>query len=102
MTSRIAMETRSSSPRILIFSLRNVFQKALFRCPHLEFENIICEIDSAVLLAPEVDPHSTRSAFATRLAYHAPITLNPGVPKIPADTRYDIFFTVCGWPSDLL
>jgi hypothetical protein len=102
MTSRIAMETRSSSPRVLIFSLRNVFRKALFRCPHLEFENIICEIDSAELLAPEVDPHSTRSAFATRLAYHAPITLNPGVPKIPANTRYEIFFTVCGWPSDLL
>lgn len=96
------MHTRPAKPRALVFSLRNIFPSALFRCPHFEFEDIICGIDSAVLLAPKVNSSGTRTKFATRLAYHAPITLNPGVPRIPNQERFDIFFTVCGWPSDLL
>ena len=55
------MEAQRGTPRVLIFSLRNIFGKALFRCPHFEFEDIICEIDSAELLAPKVDPSSARS-----------------------------------------
>jgi hypothetical protein len=92
-------------PRVLIFSLRNIFGKALFRCPHYEFEDIICEIDSAELLAPELDAYSARSTFAMRLAYHAPVTLNPGIRTRPARAHYDVFFTVCGGlasPYDLL
>jgi hypothetical protein len=102
MTSHLSTETQRGKPRVLIFSLRNIFGKALFRCPHYEFEDIICKVDSAVLLAPELDPSNTRSTFATRLAYHTPITLNPGIRRIPADTHYDIFFTICGFPHDLL
>jgi hypothetical protein len=49
------MDTQPGKPRVLIFSLRNIFGKALNRCPHYEFEDIICEIDSAELLAPKVD-----------------------------------------------
>lgn len=96
------MTPKPSEPRVLIFSLRNIFPRALFRCPHYEFEDTICEIDSATLLAPELDPSSTRSRFAKRLGYHAPVTLNPGIRKIPAKTRYDIFFTICGLPEELL
>jgi len=96
------MNTRRSKPRVLIFSLRNIFSKALFRCPHFEFEDIICEIDSADLLAPEVDPSKTRSKIATKLAYHAPVTLNPGIKKQLARSSYDLFFTICGFPQDLL
>jgi len=102
VASEVSMNTQSGKPRVLIFSFRNIFGKALFRCPHYEFEDIICEIDSATLLAPELDPSNMLSKFATRLAYHAPITFNPGIRKIPAETHYDIFFTVCGWPQDLL
>jgi len=96
------MDTRHDMPRVLIFSLRNIFGKALFRCPHFEFEDIICEIDSAELLAPRVDPFSARSNFATRLAYRTPVALNPGIQRLPAKQRYDIFFTICGHPQDLL
>src|SRR3984893_15522686 len=102
MTSEVSTAPQPDRPRVLIFSLRNIFGKALFRCPHYEFEDIICEIDSAVLLAPEVHPSSTRSRFATRLAYHTPVALNPGIPRISAKTHYDIFFTICGYPQDLL
>src|SRR4051812_29321948 len=96
------MDTQPAKPRVLIFSLRNIFGKALNRCPHYEFEDIICEIDSAELFAPKVEPSSRRASFATRLAYHAPVTLNPGIPEIPAKGRYDILFTICGFPQDLI
>lgn len=102
MLSELLTDSQSRKPRVLIFSLRNIFGRALFRCPHYEFEDIICEVDSAVLLAPEVDASSMRSKFATRLAYHAPVRLNPGISRIPEKTRYDIFFTICGFPQDLL
>jgi hypothetical protein len=102
MTSEIFMDTQTGKPRVLIFSLRNIFGNTLFRCPHYEFEDIICEIDSAVLLAPKVDPSNTRSTFATRLAYRAPVTLNPGIRRISEKINYDIFFTICGFPPDLI
>ena len=96
------MEIEAKKPRVLLFSLRNIYGKAHFRCPHFEFEDIICEIDSVDLLAPKVDPSSMRADFATRLAFHAPITLNPGIPKIPIKKQYDMLFTVCGHPQDLI
>jgi len=96
------MDTQSGKPRVLIFSLRNIFGKALFRCPHYEFEDIICEIDSAELLAPKLDPSSLRSNLATRLAYHVPLPLNPGIQTISANSYYDILFTICGYPQDLI
>ncbi len=99
------MDALASRPRVLIYSLRNIFGNALFRCPHFEFEDIICEIDSAELMAPKLDPYSARPAFAMRLAYHAPIRLNPGIRSTPKRQQYDLFFTVCGglaFPIDFL
>jgi Glycosyl transferases group 1 len=98
----VSMEAQRGTPRVLIFSLRNIYGKALFRCPHFEFEDLICEMDSADLLAPKLDPSSARSSFATRLAYHAPVILNPGLRTIPAKQKYDMLFTVCGYPQDLI
>ena len=96
------METQPGKPRVLIFSLRNIFGKALFRCPHFEFEDLICEIDSAELLAPKLDPSSRRASFATRLAYRSPVFLNPGIERISTKKQYDILFTICGYPQDLI
>jgi Glycosyl transferases group 1 len=99
------MDAQPSKPRVLIYSLRNIFGNALFRCPHFEFEDIICDIDSAEIMAPTLDPHSARSQLAMRLAYHAPITLNPGIRTEPVKAPYDLFFTVCGglaFPIDFL
>jgi hypothetical protein len=102
MTIEVATDTEPGDPRVLIFSLRNIFQKALFRGPHYELEDVISEIDSAVLLAPEVDPSSTRFTFAARLAYHAPIALNPGIRRIHAKIEYELFFAICAFPQDLI
>jgi len=96
------METQPDKPRVLIFSLRNIFGKALNRGPHFEFEDIICETDSAELVAPRLDPSGRRSSFATRLAYHAPVLLNPGIEKISAKGPYDLLFTICSFPQDLI
>jgi hypothetical protein len=90
-------------PRVLVFSQRNIFSNFLFRCPHHEFEDIICQIDSAEILAPRVDKAlSLRYNLAKRLAWHTPCVLNPGIPKTRLDTSYDLFFAVCGSPVDLL
>jgi hypothetical protein len=88
--------------RILIFSQRNIFGKALSRCPLFEFEDIICQIDSTEILAPAVDPLNARHSVARRLAFHAPIALNPGIPKISLQTHYDLFVAICAAPGDLL
>jgi hypothetical protein len=96
------IEGKSKKPRALIFSFRNIFGRALYRCPHFEFEDIICAIDSVELYAPKGDPSSWRFNLATRLAYHSPIVLNPGVQGLSNKSRYDVLFTICAFPQDLL
>src|SRR5262249_31208431 len=92
--SEISMTSQPDKPRVLLFSLRNIFGKGLFRCPHYEFEDIISEIDSVTLMAPEMDFRSRRATIAMRLPYHIPIRLNPGIGRIPVTTHYDVFFAV--------
>lgn len=92
----------SNSPRILIFSLRNIFGKALFRCAHFEFEDLISQIDSAELLAPKADPSGFRHGLAKRVAFHFPIALNPGIPQSSPKAKYELFVAVCGSARDLL
>jgi glycosyltransferase involved in cell wall biosynthesis len=88
--------------RTLIFSQRNIFAKALFRCSLYEFENIISEIDSVELLAPPADLSTFRYSLAKRLAYHAPIALSPDRNHIHLKADYDLFLAICGHPTDLL
>lgn len=95
------MSTELKNQRVLIFSQRNI-SRALFHCPHYEFEDVICEIDSAQLLAPHANPSTVRYGFAKRVAYRFPITLNPGVQRVGGGAHYDLFFAICGIPSDLL
>lgn len=96
------MTTRPSSPRVLLFSQRNILGRHLFRCPHFEFENIISQVDSVELLAPQADASSFRSNFTKRMAYHLPLLFNPGIQRIRSQGHYDLFFAVCGYPTDLL
>ncbi len=90
-------------PRVLLFSQRNISKNVLFRCPHHEFEDVICQIDSADVLAPQVGQwFDFRRSIAKRIAWHLPVALNPGVPKTKVNKTYDLFFAVCGSPVDLL
>src|ERR1017187_4476720 len=96
------MIEQPDKPRILMFSQRNIFSKALFRSALYEFEDIICQIDSVDLLAPQVDLLNLRHKIAKRIAFHAPIALNPGIPKLHIKAHYDLFLAICGAPADLL
>lgn len=96
------MATQAHQPRILVFSQRNIFTKALFRCALYEFEDTISQIDSVEVLAPQCDLFSSRHEIAKRVAFHAPIALNPGIKRTPAKGHYDLFLAICGAPADLL
>jgi hypothetical protein len=89
-------------PRVLIFSQRNIFKKALFRCAHFEFEDMICQIDSADILAPEIDPSNLRQRIAKWIAFHAPLGISPASAKTQIKKQYDLFLAICGAPGDLL
>ena len=87
--------------RVVLFSQRNIFRNVLFRCPHQEFENVICQVDAADMLAPSMDQR-VRYQLAKRLAWHLPVALNPGLSQRGPQGHYDLFFAVCGSPVDLL
>jgi hypothetical protein len=89
-------------PRTLVFSQRNLTKILPFRCAHFEFEDVVGEIDSVDILAPRIDPSTRRHAFSKQLAYHTSFILNPGIERAPIRDGYDLFFAICGNPSDLL
>ena len=97
-----SMIIESSEPRVLVWSYRNIFRNALFRCPHYEFEGVISQVDSADLLAPEFTASGWWYNVAKRTAYHSPIAPNPGIKRLEAQKHYDLFFAICGQPSDLI
>ena len=93
----------SASPRILLFSHENICDQMVWRCPSLEFQKIIQEIDSVELLAPGARSwYRNGKRVALRLGEFVNVPLNPGVPRIEVDRNYDIFFTICSGVSDLL
>lgn len=96
------MTFESSEPRTLVWSYRNIFRNALFRCPHYEFEGVISQLDSVDLLAPKFTASGLWYDVAKRAAYRSPFAPNPGIKKIEGKRRYDLFFAICGQPSDLI
>ncbi len=96
------MILQSREPRALVFSYRNIFSNALFRCPHYEFEDVISQVDSIELLAPKFTPSGLRYNFAKKTAYRSPFSPSPGIKRFEPKRHYDLFFAVCGQPSDLV
>lgn len=92
----------SEDPRILIFTQRNFSKIQPFRCAHFEFEDVVAEADAADYLTPSFDPSSRRHTITRQLAYHTPLTLNPGIRAAPIRRNYDLFLAICGDPIDLL
>ncbi len=90
-----------------MFSLRNIFPDPLFRCPLYEFEDIIREIDSVEMVAPECGKwFDARHSVAKTLAWRLPVCVNPGIEKmnklVKQGGAYELLFAVCGSPADLL
>jgi hypothetical protein len=91
-----------NQPRVLLFSQRNI-HATLFRCPIYEFEDIVCQIDSVELWAPQTKKRfDLRHKTAKRVAWHFPIALNPGIHGRTLKEHYDLFFAACVAPMDLL
>ena len=106
MTTTLARDKSSEAelgrPRTLIFSQRNLTKILPFRCAHFEFEDIITQVDNAMVLAPRIDPSTRRQNIAKMLAYHTPLKLNPGVESAVLPEEFELFFATCGNPTDLL
>ncbi|MBS1806284.1 MAG: glycosyltransferase family 1 protein [Acidobacteria bacterium] len=102
MTTSSKGEGSGRQRRTLIFSQRNLSSIQPFRCAHFEFEDVIAEIDNVELLAPSFDPNTRRQRVTKQLAYHTPLALNPGIEKIELDEQYELFFAICGNPTDIL
>lgn len=65
---------------------------------------MICEVDETELLAPE--PYFSfvvGKKVANQIARHISVaSLNPGIRRIRLNRNYDLFFTWCQFPNDLL
>jgi hypothetical protein len=93
----------SSDPRILMFSHKNIFEQAVWRCPFHEFQTIIQEVDSVDVLAPQAKSwYTTGKRVALRVGEFVSMPLNPGVSQVEIGRDYDMFLTVCESASDLL
>jgi hypothetical protein len=94
----------SSRPaRVLMFSQRNICEIEVWRSALREFEEIIREVDAVDLLAPTPGKwfkHLKR--LALRAGRDSRLVLNPGIPRVTLDRRYDLFFAICDKPSELL
>jgi hypothetical protein len=102
--ANISITEELRSPRVLMFSNRNIAQFPLSRASLYEFEDIICKIDSVELLALQPGKHyDLRYRVANgRIARRFCIDLNPGIPRMKLKNDYDLLFTVCSFPKDLL
>jgi len=102
MTTISSEDRNGRQARTLVFSQRNLSSIQPFRCAHFEFEDVIAEIDDVEFLAPSFDPNTGRQRFTKQLAYHTPLQLNPGIKRVEPDRQYELFFAVCGNPTDIL
>jgi hypothetical protein len=96
------MQARQTPSRVLIFSQRNLTSNQPFVCPHVEFEDVIAEIDDVDMLAPPLNPNTRRQKIAKEVGYHTPLRLNPGIEWTSIEGKYDLFLAICSNPTDLL
>lgn len=96
-------KTPSCPPRILTFSHRNIFRQEAWRSSFQEFEGILEHIDAVEMLTPYPTKwYDLRKKNSLRAGKYSTMTMKPGIPQITLDRDYDLFFTICEKPSDLL
>jgi hypothetical protein len=92
-----------NSPRVLLFSERNLCEQVVWRCSFTEFENILEEIESVDVVAPGPRPwYRQGKRLALRAGEKFSYPINPGVQPVTVNKDYDLFFTVVEKPSELL
>jgi hypothetical protein len=91
-----------TTPRVLLFSNRNIYERKVWRCSFNEFEGILQQIDAVEVVAPKPTRwYRNGKRLASRLGEHLSIPLNPGVQKVMLDREYDIFAAFIEVPSEL-
>jgi len=103
------MSRTAGEPRILIYSQRNIHPFDLWRAPHYEFEDLICQMDAADLHAPHARQPGLLLRIGNRIVYeivrrfiqHPPPLLKPRISKLKLIRHYDMLFVFCSFPSDL-
>ncbi|HQK17294.1 MAG TPA: hypothetical protein PLJ27_07565 [Polyangiaceae bacterium] len=97
---------KPNKPRVLVLSHRNIVNLILARCLWFEFEDILAQIDAVEILMPrrtkDVRGFDRGYRIAAKVAQYLPIALNPGAAVTTVEGEYDLFFTVCTFPTDLL
>jgi hypothetical protein len=89
--------------RTLLFSHRNIYRQEAWRSSFREFENLLPQIESVHMIAPHPNSFYTLGKkFALHAGEFAPFPINPGIPKIRLNRKYDLFITICEKPSELL
>src|SRR5574341_1678176 len=89
--------------RILLFSLRNMYEPEVWRSGSREFEAIIQETDEVDVLAPGRGRwFEQRNNNAMRVGKYSRLILNPGVRRVRLNKYYDLMFVICEKPSELL
>lgn len=95
--------TEADPARILVFSQRNIFEHAVWRCAFHEFEQLLEDIDSVDVVAPPTSAwYKNGKRLALRLGEHFRRPFNPGVKSVRVDKYYELFFVVCQKASELL
>lgn len=93
-------------PRVLLFSPRNL-APVISRCFSYEFEDAIRAIDSVELIAPTPAMGAAEFDFLSRavnkLGRHTKLFsgVNPGAHRVTVSGRYQLFFAVCQFATDL-
>jgi hypothetical protein len=91
------------TPRVLLFSQRNLCEVEVWRAGSREFEETIREVDAVQLVAPERGRwFAARSRLSQGVGKRCRIVLNPGVPPVRVSGEYDVFFAICDKPSEVL
>jgi glycosyl transferase family 1 len=92
-----------TTPRVLLFSQRNIYEIEVWRASLREFEDIIVDVDAVDVLAPTPGRwHRHRKRIALRVGRDSNVIVNPGMPRIRLDRDYDLFFAICEKTSELL
>jgi glycosyl transferase family 1 len=98
-----SVERSPNQPRILLFSHRNIYEREVWRCSFFEFENLITELDAVDVVAPSRTPrYRFKKSLSLRIGEQSRIPVNPGVNPVSLSRDYELFFTVCEKPSELL
>lgn len=93
----------ASSPRVLLFSHRNIYRPEVWRCAFNEFEHLVQDFDDVEVLAPTPSRwYQQGRRVAMRLGEHVSFPFNPGVTPTKLSRDYDLFLACIERPSELL